>query len=83
MRQMNWKNIAKLYPEFYRMMKQKCVSFYLKSIRRHINEQKTLDIERFEERADFKQVLCVVGDLKGDILDIVKNEMAVSLAKTN
>ena len=46
----------------------------MRKIRAHINEQKLLDIKKFEGRADFKQVLCLRADFHGEIQEILEKD---------
>ena len=64
-------------------MKQRCVQFYQRSIRKKINEKKLADIKNFEQRADYKQVTCLKADFT-DELDQIYNHhnLAGAILKT-
>ena len=57
MRKKNWIKLKEEYPLFNRLMKQKSILFYIRTIRRAINTNKLEDIANFKERADFGQVV--------------------------
>jgi hypothetical protein len=73
-RKKNWNEISKLYPEYFARMRRNCLFFYVKKIRRNINNQKTRDIEKFVKRSDFKKTLVLDDDFSNDIKEICHQE---------
>ena len=53
-RKRNWKKVQDQFPEFYYQMRNKCLCFYISKIRKPINQQKIIDIQKYTKRADYK-----------------------------
>ena len=49
------------YPEFYRIIKQKCYTFYQNQIYQPLMKLKNEDIEFFLRRKDYQQVLAIIN----------------------
>ena len=67
------------HPVLYRHIKRKALFHYIQRIRRPLLEQKQLDIEHYQTRADYKQVLYLRNTDDQEIQKIVDNELAKSI----
>ena len=74
MRKKHWMNLKEDFPYFFEVMRRFCLWFYIKKLRRPINIQKAIDIENFDKRADYGQVVVLQGDMTHEINDIVDKE---------
>lgn len=52
-----WMEIMKRHPDFYLIVKTKCLSFYFTKLFRPLINLKKRNIESYERRNDFNQVL--------------------------
>ena len=56
-RKRHWMELDKEFPIFYQTMRRQCLWFYIKKIRRPVNKQKVIDIDNYDRRADYGQVV--------------------------
>ena len=75
-RKKHWMNLNKDFPYFFEVMKRNCLWFYIKKFRRPVNIQKEIDIQNFDKRADYGQVVVLKGDMleSNEVNDIVDKE---------
>jgi len=56
-RKARWKDLMDSFPEFFSIIKKKVLREHINKIRRPLMDHKLKDIEHYDQRADFQQVL--------------------------
>lgn len=67
LRRHRWSNIMQEYPVFRSIVKQKSFSFYVSEIQRPMLNFKKKDIDKYDERTDYLQVLATNKDYFNEI----------------
>jgi len=75
-RKKNWRNLENDHPELYCSIKRQALFNYIHKIRRPLLDQKQADIEHYDLRADYSQVLCLKNYNEFEMQEIVDNEVA-------
>jgi len=82
-RKKQFRELEKEHPELYDGMKKKAMFTYIQKIRRPLLEFKEEDIEFYDRRADYKQVLALRNYDENEIKDLVDSEIAKGNHKTS
>mmetsp|Transcript_34063 Transcript_34063/g.52344 ORF Transcript_34063/g.52344 Transcript_34063/m.52344 type:complete len:160 (+) Transcript_34063:492-971(+) len=80
-RKPNWRSIMEEYPAFQRMIRQKVFTFYFGQIYQPLMKMKSEDIEFFERRKDYFQVLVLMNN-KSDEMRRCMNEIFLEVEKS-
>ena len=75
-RKKNWRALENEHPELYCSIKRQALFNYIHKIRRPLLDQKQADIEHYDLRADYSQVLCLKNYNEFEMQEIVDSEVA-------
>ena len=73
-RKNNWKEFEEMFPEFYQEMRRTLLHSFYTSVVPLMKTQKKLMIEKFEARADFKQIFVMKDFNEVDLEQLILEE---------
>ena len=78
-----WYNLMREYPNYEKILNRKFLNFYLNKVHLRLKKLKQIDIDKYDKRRDFEQVLVVIDYNPQELNELVLNAHEASVSKTD